>query len=301
MVNDDANRDSNASVSGDVEVIAEYGCRIGEGPLWHPDEERLYWVDIANGRLYRYDPTTDSHEQCGEGRPIGGYTIEADGALLLFRDRGTVTRWAAGQTRTLIEALPAEHDTRFNDVIADPVGRVFAGTMPTADHLGRLYRFDPDGSYTVVDDGLDLPNGMGFTPDREAFYLAVSDEYQVYRYDYDASTGAIANRTTFLNMDGPAVPDGLTVDTEGCIWVARWNGNRVERYAPDGELVADITVPVERPSSVTFGGTDYADLYITSARGEESETYRERAGALFRTRPGATGQQECRSRIAVSE
>lgn len=285
----------------DLEVIVAYGSVTGEGPLWHPDEQRLYWVDIPEGKLYRYDPATDTHEQCHEGRPIGGFTFEADGALLLFRDRGTVTRWADGETRTVVEEVPNERDTRFNDVVADPEGRVFAGTMPTEDRLGRLYRFDPDGSYTMVEDDLDIPNGMGFTPDRTAMYFSVSEEYRVYRYDYDESSGVLANRTTFLDLEGPAISDGLTVDGEGFVWVARWNGGRVERYTPDGELVRTIEVPAERPSSVAFGGPDYEDLYITSARGEGVEEYGDLAGALFRTRPEVGGRPEFRSRIATEE
>ena len=284
-----------------IEVIAAYGSVTGEGPLWHPDEQRLYWVDIPEGKLYRYDPATDTHEQCYEGRPIGGFTFEADGALLLFRDQGTVTRWADGETRTVVEEIPDERDTRFNDVVADPEGRVFAGTMPTEDRLGRLYRFDPDGSYTLVEDDLDIPNGMDFTPDRTGMYFSVSEEHRVYRYDYDASSGMLANRTTFLDLDGPAISDGLTVDSEGFVWVARWNGGRVERYAPDGELVRTIEVPAERPSSVAFGGPNYEDLYITSARGEGIEEYGDLAGALFRTHPEVGGRPEFRSRIATEE
>lgn len=300
MTNHDVGSGTDAD-SAAIEVIAEYGSTTGEGPLWHPDEQRLYWVDIPEGKLYRYDPATDSHELCHEGRPIGGFTFEADGALLLFRDRGTVTRWDDGETRTVVEEIPDERDTRFNDVVADPEGRVFAGTMPTEDRLGRLYRFDPDGSYTVVEDDLDLPNGMAFTPDRTGMYFSVSEEYRVYRYDYDEASGMLANRTTFLDLDGPEVSDGLTVDGEGFVWIARWNGGRIERYTPDGDLVRTIEVPAERPSSMAFGGEDYDDLYISSARGEDVDDYGDLAGALFRTDPETTGRPEFRSRVATEE
>ena len=300
MMNDDTGDGTRSGLTDGLEVVAEYGCVTGEGPLWHPEEERLYWVDIPKGRLYRYEPATDSHERCHDGRPIGGFTLEADGALLLFRDQGTVTRWMDGRTRVVAD-LPDEGHTRFNDVVADPEGRVFAGTMPTEDQLGRLYRFDPGGSYTILNHDLDLPNGMSFTPDRTTLYLSVSDQCRVYRYDYDESTGVLANRTTFLDLDGSGVPDGLTVDTDGFVWVARWNGGRIERYAPDGELTRTMEIFVERPSSMAFSGTRYDDLYITSARGEDNDTDRKVAGALFRTQPGHIGRPEFRSRVAMRE
>src|SRR5215831_17419022 len=113
------------------ELVADHACVVGEGPLWHPDERRLYWVDIGRGRLFRYDPATSGHEMVYEGEAVGGFTVQADGALLLFMARGAVKIWRDGQLTTVIDELPDERTTRFNDVIADPAGRVFCGTMPT--------------------------------------------------------------------------------------------------------------------------------------------------------------------------
>ena len=111
------------------ELIADTRCVTGEGPLWHPSERRVYWVDIPTGRMFRYDPATAQHEQCYQGEVVGGFTIQADGALLLFMARGAVKIWREGTLTEVVQEIPEERDTRFNDVIADPAGRVFCGTM----------------------------------------------------------------------------------------------------------------------------------------------------------------------------
>ena len=130
------------------EMIADEPCTIGEGCLWHPTERRLYWLDISPGHLYRYDPATGRHERCYDsgGEAIGGCAIQQDGALLLLMARGAVRIWRDGQVITLWDEIPEERGTRFNDVIADPGGRIFGGTMATPERPGRQYRIDPDGA-----------------------------------------------------------------------------------------------------------------------------------------------------------
>lgn len=128
------------------EIVADCACETGENPLWHEQEQRLYWTDIPTGRLFRYDPKSGKHEQCYEGRPVSGFTVQVDGSLLLFMDRGTVTIWRDGLLQEVIPEIPAERTSRFNDVTADPRGQVFCGTMSTPERKGRLYRLDPDGS-----------------------------------------------------------------------------------------------------------------------------------------------------------
>jgi len=124
------------------ELIADYACQCGENPLWHPVQKRLYWTDIPRGRLYRYDPAAKRHEECYAGEVVGGFTIQADGALLLFMARGAVARWDGGKLEHVIGEIPDERESRFNDVIADPAGRVFCGTMATppvpADSTGSI-------------------------------------------------------------------------------------------------------------------------------------------------------------------
>ncbi|MCU4800027.1 SMP-30/gluconolactonase/LRE family protein [Halobacteria archaeon HArc-gm2] len=284
------------------ERVADYRSHTGEGPLWHPDEERLYWVDIPNGDLFRYDPDTDEHEQCFERDVVGGFTIQDDGSLLLFEDGGRIERWVEGAgTTTVVEGIDGEADSRFNDVVADPRGRVFCGTMPTDDRPGRLYRLDTDGSVTTVLDEVGLPNGMGFTLDRRRFYFTDSGNGRIDRYDYDQATGAISNPETVVEVDeGEAIPDGMAVDAEGYLWSARWDGGCLVRHDPTGAEVARIEFPARKVSSVTFAGPDLSEAYVTTALTENSRDEEgDGAGALFRFDPDAVGVPEFRSRVEI--
>jgi D-xylono/L-arabinono-1,4-lactonase len=286
--------------------IADYRCHTGEGPLWHPDEERLYWVDIPNGRLFRYDPATGDHEQCYETDVIGGFTIQTDGSLLLFKDRGRIEAWHDGTTRTVVDELEAELDSRFNDVIADPQGRVFCGTMPTDDRLGRLYRLDTDGTITELFDGVDIPNGMGFTPNLTGMYFTETEADKIYRFQYNEESGELSDRDVFLDTtEERGSPDGMTVDADGYVWTAYWDGGCLVRYTPDGTEDRRIEFPARKVSCITFGGAEYEDAYVTTALGPgegEAGTRAEEgegAGMLFRFSPGAEGVPEFRSDVSV--
>jgi len=280
------------------ELIADYACATGEGPLWHAGEQRLYWADIPTGRMLRYDPVSGTHEQFYEGESVGGFTIQADGALLLFMPKGAVRIWREGTITTVMDEIPDERESRFNDVIADPAGRIFCGTMPTKNRLGRLYRLDPDGTVTKLLDGIGCSNGMGFTPDRKRMYHTDSPKREIYLFDYDQDTGAITNQRVFVRTpEGEGVPDGMTVDAEGYVWSARWDGGCLVRYAPDGSEDRRIHFPAEKVSSVTFGGEDYTDIYVTTAGGNNKEANGPGAGALFRINFGIRGVPEFPSRI----
>lgn len=282
------------------ELLADYRCHTGEGPLWHPDERRVYWVDIPAGRLYRYEPATGRHEQVYEGEPIGGFTIQADGALLLFQSRGAVRLWRDGAVTTLIDGIPGEEDSRFNDVIADPAGRVFCGTMATPTHAAKLYRLDTDGTITPVVEGVAISNGLGFTPDRKRVYYTDTTPREITVFDYDEATGALSNRRLFVRAPaGEGSPDGLTVDAEGYVWSARWDGGCLVRYAPDGTEERRYAFPAAKVSCVTFGGDDYRDIYVTTAGGYDKAANGPGAGALFRLRAGIRGVPEFRSRLIV--
>ena len=282
------------------ELIADYECVTGEGPLWHPDERRLYWLDIPKGRIFRYDPASGEHEMCYEGDFVGGFTIQSDGALLLFMAKGAVKTWRDGMVETILEEIPEERESRFNDVIADPAGRVFCGTMPTEERLGRLYRLDTDGSVTKLVEGIACTNGMGFTPDRKQMYYTDSLVGEIYIFDYDQESGAISDQRVFVRTpEGEGIPDGMTVDAEGYVWSARWDGGIVARYSPDGAEDMRIEFPAKKVSSVTFGGEDYRDIYITTAGGDNKAEEGPGAGALFRVRLGIRGVPEFRSRVGL--
>jgi len=282
-----------------AELIADYECRCGEGPLWHHAEQRLYWADIARGRMFRYDPGSGRHEMFYEGEAMGGFTIQEDGALLLFGKKGAVKILCDGRQTTIVEDIPEERDSRFNDVIADPEGRVFCGTMPTKDRPGRLYRLDIDGSVVRVVDKVTGSNGLGFTPDRKRMYYSDSFDHCIYLFDYDRDTGAIANQRVFVHVtpeDG--FPDGMTVDAEGFVGLALWDGSCLVRFAPDGTEERRVRFSAKKVSSLIFGGPDYTDIYVTTAGGDKKETEGAGAGALFRIRPGIRGVPEFPSRIS---
>lgn len=284
------------------ELIADYECVVGEGPLWHPGEQRLYWTDIPTGRIFRYDPATGAHEQCYAGEVVGGFTIQADGALLLFMARGAIKTWREGKLTTILDEIPDERESRFNDVIADPSGHVFCGTMPTENQLGRLYRLDTDGTLTKLLDGIGCSNGMGFTPDHKQMYYTDSFKHEIYLFDYDQDSGGIANQQVFVQTpEDEGFPDGMTVDAEGYVWSARWDGGCLVRYAPDGSEVLRINFPAKKVSSVTFGGPDYTDMYVTTAGGDDKAQEGSGAGALFRLNLGIQGVPEFPSRVTVSK
>jgi D-xylonolactonase len=191
--------------------------------------------------------------------------------------------------------------TRFNDVHADTQGRVFCGTMPTKQRPGRLYRLDRDGSIHKVLEGIGCSNGMGFTLDRKQMYYTDSEAYTIYLFDYDEATGGLSNQRIFVQHDASlGLPDGMTVDAHGFVWSAHWDGNALLRYNPQGEEVMRIPFPAKKVSSITFGGDDYSDIYVTTAGGDNKPVEGEGAGALFRLRvPGVRGLPEYYSRVCL--
>lgn len=282
------------------ELIADYECVCGEGPLWHPDEKQLYWVDIPTGRMFRYDPVTAAHEQCYQGDMIGGFTFQENGALLLFLDKGAVKTWRDGEMTTLFDDIAEERDTRFNDVCADPAGRVFCGTMSTDDRPGRLYRLDPDRTLTTILDEVGCSNGIGYTLDGKQMYYTDSNKHEIYLFDYDRGTGELAGKRVFVRIpEELGVPDGMTVDAEGFVWTAIWGGSCIIRFAPDGGEDRRIEFPAKQVSCVTFGGDDFTDMYVTTAGGNDKDQNGPGAGGLYRINIGIKGVPEFRSRISV--
>lgn len=284
-----------------LDWIADYRCETGEGPLWHPGEHRLYWLDIPPGRLFRYEPGTGRHEQVYEaGEAVGGFTVQADGALLLFGARGSVRLWREGSLETVIEEIPEEREGRFNDVIADPEGRVFCGTMPVGERPGRLYRLERDGRLVTVLEDAGLSNGMGFAPDPSRFYHTDTAKGTITRFRYDPATGGLTDGQAIIRVPAAAgAPDGMAVDAEGDIWSARWGGGEVFRYRPDGQEKERVAFPARKVSSIAFAGDDSETAYVTTAGGGDKATEGAGAGALFRVRLGVRGRPAFPSRIRL--
>ena len=187
---------------------------------------------------------------------------------------------------------------RFNDVIADPEGRVFAGTIGRFPKSGGLYRVDVDGSIRLLWKGTGIANGMGFSTDQQRFYWTCSTSRTIFVCDYDRGTGLLLNRRPFYQApESEGTPDGLCVDAEDTLWSARWGGHSVLRIASDGSLLSGIEFPVPRVSSVAFGGPELDTLYVTTAGGEPGATSED--GTLYRVPAPSRGQPEYLSRVGL--
>lgn len=294
--------ESNRLATGEPELLVDIACQTGEGPLWHEETRRLYWVDIPAGRLYRFDTETNENELVYEhDGMIGGFTIQADGSLVLFGDNGKIVHLLGDQPETIMPEVEAMRGSRFNDVIADPEGRIYCGTMPLNDNTAHLYRLDADGSLTLVVDDLTQANGMGFSPDLQTFYLTDSNSRRIFRATYDRASGDLRDRETLVTTpDDGSVPDGIAVDAEGNIWSARHGASGIFRYGPDGRPLGMVEIPVRKVTSLTFGGPEYDTAYVTTAGGNErSAEAGTLAGSLFRIDPKTRGRAPFRSRIGM--
>jgi sugar lactone lactonase YvrE len=276
------------------EIIANEHCQVGENPLWDEGEQALYWVDIERGRLFRFDHASGRHECIYHGEPIGGFTFQDDGTILLF---GVNRIWRFdGKAAVIVREGIDDTMARFNDVYADPTGRVYAGTNGYDDKGGGLYRIDTDGSITELFKGTGCSNGTDLTPSGKHLYWTDSTANAIYRFAYDEKSGALSHRETFVQVDrSQGTVDGLMVDAEGCVWSARWDGYAVFRYSPTGDVLETIELPVGKVSSVAFGGPDGDELYITTAGGSpDTDTL---DGALFRIKTNTRARPQYKSKV----
>lgn len=283
--------------SREVQEVANYHCLVGENPLWNERDGRLYWEDIDSGRLFWVRHDSLEHRCFYRGDVLGGFTFQEDDQLLLFEaDRFVSLDPSSGERRLLRAGIDADM-RRFNDVIADPEGRVYAGTIGQTDESGGLYRVDLDGSITCLWKGTGCSNGMGFSTDLRRFYWTCSTTRKIFVCDYDRATGALERRRIFYDAPREEMtPDGLAIDENDVLWSARWDGHAVLRLSPDGRLLDRIELPVAKVSSVAFGGPERDTLYVTTAGGWEPDTLN---GALFRLPAGVRGRPGFRSRIQL--
>jgi sugar lactone lactonase YvrE len=278
-----------------VEHVLSAGCELGEGPLWHPQENALYWTDILGRKIHRYQPSSGQHTTFPTGEGVGSFAFRKGGGFLLAAGSG-LSLWQPGQdpAYTFI-SLPEINPTgRFNDGKVDPAGRFWAGTVDmTNPGISCLYRLDPRGSLSVMETGLTISNGLGWSPDRTTMYFTDTPTRTIYAYDFDLPSGEISNRRTFVQVPEEfGLPDGLTVDEDGCIWSAMWGGWQVVRYTPAGKIDLRLQLPTECPSSCTFGGENLDVLYITTAwegMSEEQRSGQPQAGDLFMYKAGVRG------------
>jgi sugar lactone lactonase YvrE len=261
-------------------------ARLGECPLWDADRQLLYWVDILNYRVHQYDSATGNDRFFDVGDVVGPIALAGDQQLIIAqRNHIAFLDTQSGQVSPILVVEADKPNNRFNDGKCDRQGRFWFNSMSEDEGQAALYRYDPDGSLHLMEKGLTIGNGLGWSPDETTFYLTDSKPHLIYAYSFDAASGSIGDRRVLVDLSNEEFePDGLAVDSAGCIWSAMWNGWCVIRFAPDGKELMRVPVPVQRPTCCTFGGAQLTDLYITSASvglGQQEIQKGVEAGDLF--------------------
>lgn len=288
-----------------VQASCVVDCKnaLGEGAVWCAREQVLWWIDISSPTLWRFAPRTGRVEHWPLPKRPGSIALRQDSGLLVAFQRGFATLDVAGGEPNWRDVPGlALGEERFNDGKADRAGRFWIGTLDrkVGSAIGRLYRLDPGYAITQMDSGFTVSNGIGWSPDDRIMYFTDTSSRRIYRYDFDADSGKIANRRVFVEAEpGHGGPDGMTVDAEGYVWSAQFDRWCIHRYAPDGRLDRSIRMPVQRPTTCMFGGADLATLYVTSTRvnlAADALAAQPQAGGVFALNVGVLGLPEPRFR-----
>lgn len=277
--------------------VLDFSAALGECPLWSVAEQALYFVDIKRCLIHRFDPATAALGTMELPEEVGCIGLAEGGGFIAGLRSGLWRIDADGKLlRKLADNPEDQAISRFNDGGVDPAGRFIAGTVDETREKGiaSLYRYDSRG-LTRLAGGLLTSNGVAFSPDGRRLYHSDTLRYTLYACDYDVATGEATNRQVFARFGSETDkgrPDGGAVDAEGCYWTALFEGGRVQRYAPDGKLLAEYPVPAKCPTMIAFGGPDLTTLYCTSAsigRSDEELTEYPLSGALFSLRTDVAG------------
>jgi sugar lactone lactonase YvrE len=280
----------------DAEIAVPAQCELAEGPVWDAARGLLRWVDILPGHVHALDPVGGAHTWFEAGDQVGAVGLTRGGGLVLaLADRFALAGHDGQDLRRLGDFAVERAAFRFNDGKPDPWGNFWAGTMARQEQSGppcSLYRLSPDGAVTELFGDVGLSNGLDWSDDRRAFYFADSDSGGVDVFSTNPDTGALSERRRFISVTG-GPPDGLTLDAEGCLWLAVWGSGELHRYTPGGRLDTIVRLPVSQVTSAAFGGADLSTLYITTAR--ENFTAADlraqpHAGDIFGCTPGVTGR-----------
>lgn len=252
-----------------IECIYNQPALLGESPLWDAQQQMLYWVDIEKSALHCLDPQTKYHRVWSMPSEIGCIALRAGGGLVAALRYGFAYIELPSGHVTMMDTVLADADgVMFNDGKCDRAGRFWAGTKDLAEQndIGALYRLDATGRSTEITKGYAVANGFAWSPDNTIFYVCNSSARIIYQYDFDLKAGTLNNKRIFATLsEESGYPDGVTVDSEGGVWNAHWDGGRVTRYLPNGKIDDVIKMPVRRPTSCCFGGANLTTLYVTSA------------------------------------
>ena len=287
----------------DAEVAVEANAGLGEGPVWDPTASCLYFVDILLGRVHRSHLAGEPLETFEVDQPVGAIALTERGDLVLaVRDGFARLDLTTRRVELIADVETDRPDQRMNDGKCDPAGRFWAGTMALDEHVeaGGLYRLGADLRVARMLSGVTISNGIDWTADGRTMFYIDSPTRRIDCFDFDVAEGTITNRRPFVQIPVEhGMPDGLTLDAEGGVWVALWGGGAVHRYLRDGSIDAIVRVPTPHPTSCIFGGRDLHHLYITSASIKLSPHERAvhpLAGAVFRCDVGVSGREPRRFR-----
>ncbi len=253
-----------------MEIKAIVDCKtvLGEGPLWDVSEQKLYWIDSYGCRIFRADESGDGVESWEVPQKIGSLALrKAGGAVLSLADGFYLFDFSSGRAELIEKVEHKGPNLRMNDGKVDKRGRFVSGSIETTETapLGLLYSLGTDHGVTLLDDNITVSNGPCWSPDQRIFYFADSRSRAIWAYDYDTESGCVANKRRFCDF-GPedGLPDGATVDAEGCVWSAGVYKSKIHRFDPDGKRMQTIDMPVVCVTSVMFGGPGLDRLYATS-------------------------------------
>jgi sugar lactone lactonase YvrE len=279
-----------------VEHVLSVQNELGEGPLWVTAEQALYWVDIAQQRIFRYRPADDAHQVFEPGVAVTVLAPRAAGGFVAGTAGGFAFWSPGGGLEVIANPEAARPHIRFNDGATDARGRFWAGTMNGQDAAqpdGSLFRLDPDRSVQRIADGFTVYNGTAFSPDWRTMYYTDTFRRVILACDFDLETGTISRRRHFVHVpEDEGYPDGHCVDSEGYLWSTHWGGWRISRYDPDGRKEREIRLPVANVTCCAFGGPLLDELYVTTAWLTLDDAARRQqplAGDLFRIRTGIKG------------
>jgi sugar lactone lactonase YvrE len=279
------------------ELILDAKALLGEGPCWHEPTGELYWVDIEGEAVHIFDPGTGVDRRIGVGQMPGFVVARRSGGMVVGTQHGfQALDPATGVLTPIHDPEVGLKENRFNDGKCDSAGRLWAGTTRIAHDRadGALYCLDAGGGCHRKLGDIWISNGLAWSGDDQTMYYIDSPTQRVVAFDFDVAGGGISGQRTVIEVpEGMGTPDGMTIDEEGMLWVALWDGWRVTRWNPaDGRLLGEVEMPVARPTSCVFGGENLDELYITSAstRLPAGELAKQPlAGGLFRVRPGIRG------------